>query len=153
MMRRSKKFGLYVRSIAQRYTYLTPSPWSQDGDETAIYDAAQALIAFQKLYGVFPRIVGKGDSAAVRNTIFFFSDLLSFMNLVTKRLATLLTRHPPEESDPSPDRLLTPSGRIDSLIILDRKVDMITPLLTQLTYEGLIDEMLGIKNCMLHILS
>lgn len=36
---------------------------------------------------------------------------------------------------------------MDSLIILDRKVDMISPLLTQLTYEGLIDEMVGIKNC------
>ena len=38
---------------------------SQDGDETAIYDAAQALNTFQKLYGTFPRIVGKGDYAAV----------------------------------------------------------------------------------------
>jgi hypothetical protein len=33
------------------------------------------------------------------------------------------------------------------LIILDRGVDIITPLLTQLTYEGLIDELIGIKNC------
>lgn len=39
------------------------------------------------------------------------------------------------------------SDKIDSLIILDRQVDMITPLLTQLTYEGLIDELIGIKNC------
>ena len=39
------------------------------------------------------------------------------------------------------------SEKVDSLIILDRRVDMITPLLTQLTYEGLIDELIGIKNC------
>ena len=39
------------------------------------------------------------------------------------------------------------SDRIDSLIILDRKVDMVSPLLTQLTYEGLVDELIGIKNC------
>lgn len=38
-------------------------------------------------------------------------------------------------------------SRFDSLIILDRRVDMITPMLTQLTYEGLIDEFFGIKNC------
>jgi vacuolar protein sorting-associated protein 33A len=38
----------------------------QDGDETVIYDSAQALVTFQKLYGVFPRIVGKGDFASVR---------------------------------------------------------------------------------------
>jgi hypothetical protein len=31
--------------------------------------------------------------------------------------------------------------------VLDRRVDMISPLLTQLTYEGLIDELVGIKNC------
>lgn len=40
------------------------------------------------------------------------------------------------------------SGNIDSMIILDRQVDMVTPLCTQLTYEGLVDEVLGIKNCM-----
>eukprot|EP00093_Oithona_nana_P009395 09395.XXX_361247_360693_1 [CDS] Oithona nana genome sequencing. len=34
----------------------------------------------------------------------------------------------------------------DTMIILDRQVDMITPLLTQLTYEGLIDELFGIRN-------
>ncbi|KAL8945613.1 MAG: hypothetical protein Q9222_007866, partial [Ikaeria aurantiellina] len=39
-----------------------------------------------------------------------------------------------------------PSSTIESLIIIDREVDMVTPLLTQLTYEGLIDEMFGIKN-------
>lgn len=42
---------------------------------------------------------------------------------------------------------LTPSDAIDSLVVLDRQVDMITPLLTQLTYEGLVDEMIGIQNC------
>lgn len=32
-------------------------------------------------------------------------------------------------------------------------MDMVTPMLTQLTYEGLIDEMIGIKNCMFHCCS
>jgi hypothetical protein len=47
----------------------------------------------------------------------------------------------------TPETLTSPSDKLDSLIILDRRVDMITPLLTQLTYEGLIDEVIGIKNC------
>ena len=34
---------------------------------------------------------------------------------------------------------------IDNLILIDRHVDMVTPMLTQLTYEGLIDEIIGIK--------
>ncbi|KAI0652458.1 Sec1-like protein [Trametes meyenii] len=99
-----------------------------DGDETVIYDAMQALVTLEKLYGLFPRIVGKGDYAA--------------------RLARLLSRnaHQTPSSAPSDNLLGAPSDTIDSLIILDRRVDMISPLLTQLTYEGLIDELIGIKN-------
>ena len=35
--------------------------------------------------------------------------------------------------------------QIDAIILLDRSVDFLTPLCTQLTYEGLIDEVYGIK--------
>jgi vacuolar protein sorting-associated protein 33A len=42
-------------------------------------------------------------------------------------------------------------GEIDALIIIDRRVDMITPLLTQLTYEGLMDEVLTIRNSHIEI--
>ncbi|PPQ68764.1 hypothetical protein CVT26_001733 [Gymnopilus dilepis] len=87
-----------------------------DGDETIIFDSAQALLTIQKLFGPFPQII-----------------------------ATLLLRHG-SASTASSEPQLPPSSRIDSLIILDRKVDMITPLLTQLTYEGLVDELIGIKN-------
>jgi len=41
---------------------------------------------------------------------------------------------------------MMPSATIESLIIIDREIDFATPLLTQLTYEGLIDELLGIKD-------
>ena len=51
------------------------------------------------------------------------------------------------EEDPSTSRLgMMPSSSIESLIIIDRGVDFATVLLTQLTYEGLIDEMYGIKD-------
>ncbi|RPD57126.1 Sec1-like protein [Lentinus tigrinus ALCF2SS1-6] len=99
-----------------------------DGDETVVYDSMQALLTLEKLHGLFPRVVGKGDYAA--------------------RLAHLLYRNIPQASSsaPSDSHLNAPSETIDSLIILDRRVDMISPLLTQLTYEGLIDELIGIKN-------
>ncbi|ESK97580.1 atp binding protein [Moniliophthora roreri MCA 2997] len=98
-----------------------------DGDEAVIYDSAQALITIQKLFGIFPRILGKGNHAA--------------------RLIQLLTTYLPQSQKSSaPDTLSEISDKIDSLIVLDRRVDMITPLLTQLTYEGLIDELVGIKN-------
>ena len=35
---------------------------------------------------------------------------------------------------------------IDALVMLDRDVDLISPMLTPLTYEGLIDELVGINN-------
>ena len=35
--------------------------------------------------------------------------------------------------------------QIDAIILLDRSVDFLTPLCTQLTYEGLIDEVYKIK--------
>lgn len=34
----------------------------------------------------------------------------------------------------------------DNLLLLDRNVDLLTPLASQLTYEGLIDEIYGIQN-------
>ncbi|KAI0049280.1 Sec1-like protein [Auriscalpium vulgare] len=98
-----------------------------DGDETAVYDASQALHSLQKLFGLFPRIVGKGDCAA--------------------RLTDLLLRHTSLASNTGPETALATSVKFDSLVVIDRRVDMITPFLTQLTYEGLIDEVVGIKNC------
>lgn len=90
-------------------------------------------MGIQQKHGYFPRIVGKGDNA--------------------RRLADLLLRMrkelDAEESsglaDPS-GRGLLPSADTENLIIIDRDVDFGTPLLTQLTYEGLIDEYVGIKN-------
>lgn len=85
-------------------------------------------MGIQRRYGLFPRIIGKGDCA--------------------KRLADALIRMRGEE-DASDTNLfaLTPSSILGELIVVDRESDMVTPLLTQLTYEGLIDETIGIHNC------
>lgn len=87
----------------------------------------------QQRHGYFPRIIGKGDNA--------------------RKLADLLLRMrkelDAEESSGLTDlsaRGLLPSASTESLIIIDREVDFGTPLLTQLTYEGLIDETVGIKH-------
>ena len=105
----------------------------QHKDPGCIFHAAKALMGIQQKHGYFPRLIGKGDNA--------------------RRLADLLLRMrkelDAEESsglaDPSARGLL-PSANTESLIIIDRDVDFGTPLLTQLTYEGLIDEYVGIKN-------
>ncbi|KIM31975.1 hypothetical protein M408DRAFT_327354 [Serendipita vermifera MAFF 305830] len=98
-----------------------------DGDETALYNSAQALLTLQRLYGLFPRILGKGDHA--------------------ERLAKLLVRlNAQQVPAPGTPAFQGISEKLDSLIIIDRRVDMITPMLTQLTYEGLIDEIVGVSN-------
>jgi hypothetical protein len=82
----------------------------------------------QSTFGLFPRLTGKGDKAKV--------------------LADMLLRMRQESIIDSRTALygVGQSQSIESLIIIDREVDFITPLLTQLTYEGLIDEKYGIKN-------
>ena len=64
-----------------------------------------------------------------------------------QRLTGLLTRQMNNDRESDEKRAKAGESRFDSLIVLDRRVDMITPMLTQLTYEGLIDEFFGIKNC------
>lgn len=104
----------------------------QRKDPTSVFLAAQALWPLQQKYGLFPRIIGKGDNA--------------------KCLMELLLRMRSEASaDESASANVSrfgmmPSASIESLVIIDREVDLATPLLTQLTYEGLIDELYGINH-------
>lgn len=35
---------------------------------------------------------------------------------------------------------------IDRLILIDRECDLVTPCISQLTYEGMVDEVFGIYN-------
>lgn len=100
-------------------------------DVTPNFLLAKALMEIQQNHGLFPRIIGKGDNA--------------------KRVADLLARMRQEllagEDANETNRVgLTPSTTNESIIIIDREVDFVTPLLTQLTYEGLIDEIFEIEN-------
>ncbi|KAI0021012.1 vacuolar protein sorting 33A-like protein [Xylariomycetidae sp. FL0641] len=100
-------------------------------DTTPAFLMAKALMGIQSKHGLFPRVIGKGDNA--------------------KRVSESLNRMRQEilageTSSDSSRNGLTPSNTIESVILIDREVDFVTPLLTQLTYEGLIDEVWGIQN-------
>lgn len=102
-------------------------------DVTPNYLLARALMEVQQNHGLFPRVIGKGDNA--------------------KRVADMLFRLRQELLAGDDDAVadsgkagLTPSTTNESVIIIDRQVDYVTPLLTQLTYEGLIDEVFEIQN-------
>ncbi|KAL0818293.1 hypothetical protein ABMA28_008781 [Loxostege sticticalis] len=95
-----------------------------EGDPTCIYNSAQALRTIQQLYGIIPRVFGKGVAA--------------------KQVWDLLCRLNKEEQGTGPKGSAT--SCIDHLLLLDRAVDFTSVMTTQLTYEGLIDELFGIKN-------
>ncbi|KAF9906448.1 hypothetical protein BX616_000721 [Lobosporangium transversale] len=104
-----------------------------DKDTTSIYYAAKALMRLQGIYGWFPRILGKGEHSKA---------LCDMMLRMRREMAV---------DDLEASQTTQMSQNIDSLIILDRDVDLVTPLCTQLTYEGLIDEIFHIKNSFVEV--
>ncbi|XP_074643726.1 vacuolar protein sorting-associated protein 33A-like [Tubulanus polymorphus] len=91
-------------------------------DYTSLFHMAKSIMTIQALYGVIPNIYGKGDCA--------------------KHVCDMILRMRREMA--GNEMQITP--QIDNLVLLDRMVDPLTPLLSQLTYEGLIDEIFGIHN-------
>lgn len=85
-----------------------------EGDPTSIYLSASALVSLQKLYGRIPKIYGKGNHA---------QKVCELMKSMGKDELTAAG---------------SSKGAIDQLIILDRSIDLMSVLATQLTYEGLI---------------
>ncbi|GAA5862630.1 hypothetical protein JCM3774_001084 [Rhodotorula dairenensis] len=97
-----------------------------DGDPSTIYDLAKSIMTLQRAFGPIPRIIGKGDSA--------------------RRLVDLLKRFRTEQPSSVAQGAPLANGVIDSMVVIDRQVDMVSALCTQLTYEGLVDEVVGIKH-------
>lgn len=79
-------------------------------------------MTMQSLYGIIPNVYGKGK----------------YSKMVAEQLFRMR-----KEMSQNQEPQITP--KIDNLILIDRNVDLITPMMTQLTYEGLIDENFGIK--------
>ena len=105
-----------------------------DGDPSSLYHVARSLMRLQAMFGLFRTIRGKGSQAM--------------------KVCTLMQRMRKEMPSVFKDTTVLPSSGpfefplhadIDELLLLDRSTDLITPMLTQLTYEGLVDEMFGIK--------
>ncbi|PWN25926.1 Sec1-like protein [Jaminaea rosea] len=103
-------------------------PLYLEGDQTVLHRASMALMTCQMVWGCFPRISGKGD--------------------LSRRLADLLVRQRREHlvGDPGNPSLNGVSGLIDGLVIVERSTDLVTPLCNQLTYAGLVDDVIGIKS-------
>lgn len=96
-----------------------------ENDPTCLYLVAQSIVHLQKLYGAIPNAWGKGQAA--------------------KHVWDLVQRL--QREDNCFERSKQPqTSCIDQILLIDRAVDLISPLATQLTYEGLIDEIFGLNN-------
>lgn len=94
-----------------------------DNDTGSLHQAAKSLMVIQGLFGIIPHVFGKGEAARL------------VKDMIMRKRKELFGHNQPE---------IVP--QISTLILIDRSVDLMTPLSTQLTYEGLIDEIYGIKN-------
>uniref|UniRef100_A0A8W7PQX2 VPS33A n=1 Tax=Anopheles coluzzii TaxID=1518534 RepID=A0A8W7PQX2_ANOCL len=93
-----------------------------EGDTSSLHQSACALVALQKLYGRIPKVYGIGGYA---------QRVWEMTKALTEEDGHVMNSE---------------KGVIDQMIILDRSTDLMSVLATQLTYEGLIDEIFGINN-------
>ncbi|XP_031384419.1 vacuolar protein-sorting-associated protein 33 homolog [Punica granatum] len=94
-----------------------------DGDTSSLWYIAKAIHKLEFSFGLIPNVRAKGKASV--------------------RVADILNRMQAEEPVNSSD-IVVPE--INTLIILDREVDMVTPMCSQLTYEGLLDEFLRVNH-------
>uniref|UniRef100_A0A674CQ49 VPS33A core subunit of CORVET and HOPS complexes n=1 Tax=Salmo trutta TaxID=8032 RepID=A0A674CQ49_SALTR len=85
-----------------------------ESDQTSLYHTAKGLMTLQALYGTIPQIFGKGECA--------------------RHVANMMLRMKREFAGSQTQILPV----FDSLLLLDRNIDLLTPLATQLTYEDIL---------------
>nr|XP_058972438.1 vacuolar protein sorting-associated protein 33B-like isoform X4 [Pocillopora verrucosa] len=93
-----------------------------DGDQTSLSFVACSLMNLQRWYGTIPSTYGLGNCA--------------------KMVGELLKNMLDEEGDYKP----VDGPEIGSLILIDRGVDFVTPLCSQVTYAGVLDDTFGIRS-------
>ncbi|KAH7636266.1 vacuolar protein sorting-associated protein 33A [Dermatophagoides farinae] len=90
-------------------------------DYSSLYQLAKSLMTLQCAFGIIPSVYGIGRLSKI---------LYDYMNKMKSELISI------ENNVVS---------MIDQLILIDRSVDLLSPSITQLTYEGLLDEIYGIN--------
>ncbi|KAL0243107.1 hypothetical protein GEMRC1_005668 [Eukaryota sp. GEM-RC1] len=93
-----------------------------DGDTSAVYQVAHSILDIERRHGVIVKIVALGKHS--------ISCAQALQRLKKSSEVTIAPQSP----------------EIERLILMDRTFDPISPMCTQLTYEGLIDEVIGINS-------
>lgn len=101
-----------------------------DDDRTVLYSVAAGVMKLQAMFGLIPLVRGKGERAQ------------QVLHMVQQMRSSLEAdgQLPPREAPPE----------IGSLLLIDRDCDLVTPMLTELTYEGLVHSTFGIAHGCAH---
>ena len=111
-----------------------------EGDRTVLHTCATALARLQAIFGRIPLVRGKGECAGV--VIKLMQQMLSALDEDDAAFAAAgATGAARGARAPLPSQ-----SAIAELLLLDRDVDLATPLCTELTYEGLLHQLFQIKH-------
>ena len=95
-----------------------------DCDYTILHSIAQSILLLEDIYGTIPVVHGKGRMADKAWRL-------------TQRLKELKkTPYNPREG----------GATISELVLFDRRCDLVTPVCSQLTYEGILDDVFKIRS-------
>jgi vacuolar protein sorting-associated protein 33A len=127
-----KKISLVLNTVPSIFKQL-----SADKDPTCLWYIADAMMNLQYQHGTIPHVKGIGQWA---------SDVARILSKM-RREAGLDCPAPIDSGNGGIGVQSSSSsvGGIDTLILLDRSIDMISPMCGQLTYEGLLDEVFGLS--------
>lgn len=125
---------------------------SVEGSGVSATACAHALVRLQAAFGTIPVVKGKGNAALKVFQIAHRLRTAGDNSLTNSNSLASITSTNGNGSDdvslglqnPWSSNLRVPD--ISMAVIIDRSVDIITPVLTPNTYEGVIDEFIGIKN-------
>lgn len=96
-----------------------------EGNYSILHLVASSLIDLEEKFGTIPTLHGKGD----------FSKKVMDMFIRMKRIKGLTEFQHPQKG-----------LGVSEVILFDRSCDWITPLCSQLTYEGMLDDVFGIQS-------
>lgn len=92
-----------------------------DQDLSCLHTVATSILNFQRSYGSIPSVHAIGELS---------HNVYRLMNNL-------------KETGPTYE--IPPRNEVSDLILFDRRTDFVTPLCSQLTYEGILDDVFGIK--------
>jgi vacuolar protein sorting-associated protein 33A len=110
---------------------------------TMITYIARSLLKLQDIVGTIPRVQSYGVASE--------QIVRKMFDITVDEYCAQPSSSSTTTSSSSADELHFPSETVVAMILFDRKIDLVTPLVTPLTYEGLLDDVVGIENGFINV--